>query len=113
MAASNNGSTRPYAGSQFFALRLLGGRVNAPTVLAAGAAPANIPLPGGGPGCMLLLDPSLPLVVLPVGLSDGAGDVTVPMSIPSRVGNPLLRWQFVQLDGALLWSSAGLFTQIQ
>jgi len=113
IATSNNGSVRPYAGSEFFALRLLGGVANAPTVLVAGAGAANLPLPSGGPGCTLLLDPTLPLVVLPAGVADGSGEITLSLPIPSRVGNVDVRWQFVQQSGASLASSSGLLTRVR
>jgi hypothetical protein len=111
--AHNSGGSAPYVGSQFLSIDLENGRANAPTVLLAGAAAINVPLPSGGPGCMLLVDPAAALVVLPVGLSDGTGEVRVPMAVPSTTGAADVRWQFVQLDGAVLRSSSGLLTQVR
>lgn len=113
MSTINNGTNRPYAGSEFFAIRLLGGRANVPSALVAGAGPTALPLPNGAPGCTLLIDPSLPLLVLPAGVSQPSGELIVGLPIPSATVAIGLRWQFVQVDGGLLWSSSGLRTDIR
>ena len=62
---------------------------------------------------MLLIDPAAALVVLNVGVSDATGEVRVPMAVPSTTSAADVRWQFVQLDGAVLRSSSGLLTQVR
>src|SRR5690606_18170897 len=105
--------SRPFAGCELFGIRLQSGRANALTVLVAGVAPANLPLPSAGAGCRLLVDPAQPLVVLPPTVTDGTGEVAINLPIPSRAAGVDLCWQFVQVDLALLWSSNGLVTNIR
>ncbi len=103
---------RPHAGTGLYEIRVTGSRPSTPTVLVLGHGPADLPLPSGGAGCRLLLDPSLPLVLVDAALSPPNGIYFTYMPIPSHVRGADLYWQFVQLDQGLLWSSNGLRTRI-
>src|SRR5262249_24867917 len=109
----NVGDMPPHAGCEAFAIRMQGGRPSAMTVLVAGVAPAVMPLPFGGPGCTVLIDPAQTLVTLEQGVSQPSGTYIVPLPIPSRTVAIGLLWQFVQLDLGRLWSSGALRTDIR
>ncbi len=99
---------RPWRGSEFFGIELIGGRPNAPTWLLAAAAPGSVPMPIGGPLCLVLLDSASVLPPVAFGAADAIGRWSVGLSIPSILPSQSAYWQFVQLDGGLLYGSAGL-----
>ncbi len=114
MATANNRGTSndPFAGSQFYSLSLSGGRPSAPTLLLLSGGSASFPLPSSAGGCELLLDPTT-MVVVTSGASDAAGDFSAGVPLLDTVTNANLFWQFLQLDGGLLWSSTGLESRIR
>lgn len=109
-AFNHQAGAQPWRGSEFFGIALQGGRPNAPTWLMAAAGPGAIPMPSGGPGCTVLLDAATLLPPVAWGASDALGAWSVGLSLPSILAAQTAYWQFVQLDGGLLYGSAGLQT---
>jgi hypothetical protein len=106
---NRGGDTGPHKGSEYYALRLAGGRGSAPTVLLASFGSADQPLPfRRAIACRLLLATGGPLIDVASGPSDAAGSFGATISISERVPDASIFWQTVQLDGGYLWSSTGL-----
>jgi hypothetical protein len=113
ISGSNRGCIDPHKGSEFYTIRLTGGRANAPTFLFAGAVSGNTPLPLGSAGCRLLINSAVAFIDAGSGASNAAGNFAVTVPIPSTVGNINVYWQFLQIDALFLWSSDGLRTDVR
>ncbi len=75
----------PYAGSEFYTVRLAGAAPNTPTALWLSLAPAALPLAGmGAPGCFLNVDANQLLVGLSLS-TDMSGRASVQLPIPSNI----------------------------
>jgi hypothetical protein len=111
LTGANRGlSNAPFAGSQFFEVRMTGGLPNAPSVLMLGFGPGAFPMPGG---CLFLLDPLQPVLAFPGGASDAAGNYSVPVALIDSIASADIYWQVIQLARAGLSSSDGLITRIR
>ncbi len=106
----------PYAGNEFYAVRLTGATANTPTALWISFGPAALPLAGmGAPGCFLNVDINMLLVGLGIS-TDANGQVSVPLPIPSHVqGNLYCQFAYVDVgaNALHLQTTHGLTVEIR